>query len=220
MRLQDFEVSGEGLETRYTLEVGDVARDHELVITGSPELISEVFRDADLDVTIDPQRGEGWDRQLEAARDEELRLLADFAAFSAGTSTMKTRPEESTPANTVIVSLRRTRGHGTHYGPFVLSNLAVPTGFSLFFGLPPVCSCFGRLQPASGDQDLYLYRAWWWWNVGLASSAHGGTTPDAVSYTIPPLGGVCDWRNLFVPVFQVYGYQGGLCHEFRFEGQS
>src|SRR5437762_8672492 len=116
MRLQDFEVSGEGLETRYTLEVGDVARDHELVITGSPELISEVFRDADLDVTIDPQRGEGWDRQLEAARDEELRLLADFAAFSAGTSTMKTRPEESTPANTVIVSLRRTRGHGTHYG--------------------------------------------------------------------------------------------------------
>ena len=36
----------------------------------------------------------------------------------------------------------------------------------------------------------------------------------------PLLGGVCDWHNLFVPVFRIYGYQDGVCQEFRLEGQS
>jgi hypothetical protein len=222
MRIDDLDVSGRGIETRYVARISDTAdlENYELVIAGSRSLITEAFRDSNFDIAVDREPSQIWDQQLQEAREEELRSLTDFAVFQRGMSVLKPSPSDPTSTNAVVISLRRVGDGRTHYGPLVFSNFYVPMGSSFYYGLPPVCSCFGRLQPASGDQDLYLYRAWGWWNVGLAASIHGGTTPDVVSYTIPPLGGVCDWRNLFVPVFRIYGYQDGVCQEFRLEGQS
>jgi hypothetical protein len=222
MRIEEMDVAGRGIEARYVARISDTtgAENYELVIAGEPGLITEAFGDSSFDITVDPESSQIWDQQLQETREEELRSLAEFAVFQRGTAVLKAPPDDPSSTNTAVVSLQRVGDGRTHYGPLVFSNFFVPRGRSFFFGLPPVCSCFGRLQPASGDQDLYLYRAWWWWNVGLAASAHGGTTPDVISYTIPPLGGVCDWRNLFVPVFRIYGYQDGVCQEFRLEGQS
>src|ERR1700693_6516120 len=179
MKIEEFERSGRGNRVRYVRPVGD---DHELVITGSKE-IAKVFKEADFDVQIDPDAtAESWERELRPLREQELSALTEIAALERPDELLKKRPSAAKPETSAFISLRRTRGTGTRY-LFSISNFFLPTLFSVFGVLPPICSCFGVVTPRTGDQDLFLELAPF--GPILRMSARGGTAVDIVTLTIP-----------------------------------
>ena len=207
MKIEEFERSGRGNRMRYVRPVGD---DHELVIAGSKE-IPKVFKDADFDVQIEPEAtAESWERELRPVREQELNSLAEVAALEQLDDLFKKRPAAAKPEHSAFISLRRTRGTGTSY-LFSISNFFLPTLFSVFGVLPPICSCFGVVTPLTGDQDLFLELAPF--GPILRMSAKGGTAVDVVTLTVP-----CTFFTHFVPWFQVFGFASGTCSNFTFGG--
>jgi hypothetical protein len=147
---------------------------HELVIEGPRATVERSFADAEFTLAIDPKADKkAWDSELRTVRDHEeanqreLAALENTAAFFE-----KKTPPPLTAAKSVFVSLRKREPGGTKY-LFKVTGFPVPVGFSFLFGLPPVCSTFGVLTPATGDQDLFLYRAWPPFG-GLVASADSG----------------------------------------------
>jgi hypothetical protein len=208
VNLDDFATEQGGIWSRSVARVPDVTgqETHQLIIEGPPELVRQTLAESSFDVEIDPRiTQEEWEQRLaEQVRaqpetptglDEVDRLAALF----------KEPPGRSTPYNSVVVTLERLQRGGT--GFLFVFPLFVPTGVSLFFVLPPVCTCSGTVFPASGDPDLFLTVN----GLGpptVAASTLGGTAVDSVSFTslfscIPFFG--------FVPFLRVLGFRASTC---------
>lgn len=225
MRLTDLELlSGRPEWTRRVAPVSDErgAQDYEVIVAGPGDVVERTLAEADFDLTIDPRSApEESERELEASRREELEAIRELLALEDPRQLFKQPPDAPSPETGVFISVRRVRGDGTRFGPFVLRNFSLARPFSLFFFLPPVCVATGRVQPASGDQDLFLFAATFPFNFFSlrSSSVRGGTLVDVVSHSIGPLQG-CNIMTVFVPVFQVFGFDTGVCAEFRFSGAN
>jgi hypothetical protein len=216
LRIGDFEQVRRGARVRCVAPVADTSGGltHELVIEGPRATVERSFADAEFTLAIDPKADKkAWDSELRPVRDHEeanqreLAALENTAAFFE-----KKTPPPLTAAKSVFVSLRKREPGGTKY-LFKVTGFPVPVGFSFLFGLPPVCSTFGVLTPATGDQDLFLYRAWPPFGGLLAFSRFGGTTTDVVTFSV-----VCKAFTQFVPIYQVFGWATGICSTFTWGG--
>jgi hypothetical protein len=209
MKLESM-VRGKGKRTKWTATLEDVRGEasYELAIRGPGRLVERMFAKSDITHEIDPGMS------LEAAQ-ERLRAIPGEVARDAktrfgdaGEDPFKKEPKKLDPAQTVIVSARRTRGSGTFWF-FTFPFLAIPVGVSLLFALPPVMACNGTTVPIAGDSDLYL-------TLGgpgppvVAKSIFGGTAVDSVSFSAP---------FYFVPFFRVVGYTTTLTN-FSMSGFS
>ena len=214
-RLADLEQSGRGAKSRFASRIADeqgVER-YELVVAGPAALVKKSFAKAEIEVDIDPaedkrawskELGDAWKQEREAQR--ALTTLEDVPALFA-----KSPPPAPTAAKSVFVSLRQLEAGGTRYR-FTVGGFVLPTGVSFFFGLPPVCSTFGVLIPASGDQDLFLHLAWP--PIGpIRASINGGTTPDVITFSTFCL----PWTH-FAPIWHLFGFRTGVCRTFTFGG--
>jgi hypothetical protein len=216
--LGDLERSGRGAKTRYSARLTDekgIER-YELVVAGAPELIKRAFSDeATLEVEVDPTSDKKvWTEQLGSAWRAERAgqaAVAELADVPALFKTKKPRPPAPTAAKSAFVSLRQLESGGTRY--FIrFSGFAVPVGMSLFFFLPPVCSTFGTVVPASGDQDLFLHLAWP--PLGpVRASVRGGTAVDAITFST-----FCTLFTQFGPIWHLFGFSTGVCGTFTFGG--
>src|SRR4051794_15159499 len=163
MRLREFERRKAGEMTRYSAPVADVtgAEDYELVLAGPAKSIERVFKESDFQVTIDPRRTfeEGVERELRGAAEVQLRDLTEIATLEdpAELPLFKKLPPAPDPDRSVFVSLRRLRGEGTFWGPWTFPYF-LPLGWSLWIVPPPLCTLTACVTPASGVQDIFLFR--------------------------------------------------------------
>jgi hypothetical protein len=203
VRLTDLERSGRGTALRYQSAINDDlgAADYELSISGPPALIAKVLAKSEFEILISPRAGE---KDAQARALEMWHQHADAAPGSGEAPDIKRlfkkTPAAATPANSILVSLRRTRGAGTFWAGW-FPTLFVPAGASLFFALPPVCTAFGTLFPISGDPDLFLRLNGPTAPI-VAGSAGAGLARDTVSFG--PW--VCWPWTQFVPFYQVLGF--------------
>ena len=207
VKLTDLERVPGGRTNRLTIRVPDASStaEYELTVVGSRAAVEGMLADATIDVTIGGGALENeWKKELEGVQ----RGLRESMWAATGLEDLdplfKPEPARLQKKNAVIASIRPVKGHGT---PFVLSvsGFTVPAGVSfVFFGLW-VASTFGRLTPATGDQDLFLHL---FTPAGpvVSSSLFGGTTTDAVAFGSPFFP--------FVPVFRVSGFATGVCSSF------
>lgn len=222
MRLSDFQQERVGDWIRFATRVPDTAGAewYEFVVVGPEAIVERVFADADFEVTIDPERS--IDETEEEFREdfEELRHAFDEMAQLKQPDDLpvfKRAAADPSPGTSLFVSLRRLEGKGTFWGPWSFGYW-LPWPFSIWVYPPPFCTATGCVQPASGDQDLYLYRAsgWSWQLVG--ASLRGGTARDCVSWSNPPLTpcGPFTWNY---GVFQIYAFSTGA-GSFTYRGFS
>ena len=187
---------------------------YELVVAGAPELIkSALSGDARIEVEIDPTSNKkAWEEHLGSAWHAEREGHDAVAALNdMPTLSIEKPPPPPTAAKSGFVSLRQLESGGTRY--FVrLTGFAVPLGMSLFFFLPPVCSTFATVAPASGDQDLFLHLAWP--PLGpVRASVRGGTAVDAITFST-----FCTPFTHFGPIWHLFGFRTGVCGTFAFGG--
>ncbi len=214
-RLADLERSGGGAKTRFAARLTDdqgVER-YELIVAGPPALIKKSFADARIEIEIDPSADKRrWSKHLGSAWKQEREAQSALSSLEDVPALFEKEPPPApTAAKSVLISLRQLEPVGTRY--FVtVGGFAVPIGVSLFFGLPPVCSTFGVLTPASGDQDLFLHLGWP--PVGpIRGSRNGGTTPDVITFST-----VCRLWTHFAPIWHLFGWRTGVCRTFVFGG--
>jgi hypothetical protein len=215
VRIGDFEQARKGGRVRWVAPIPDAsgAETHEMIVEGPRATVERSFAEAEFTVAIDPTSDkESWERQLRPARDQEQANQRGLAALENVPAFFKKKmPAAPTVAKSVFVSLRKREPGGTKY-LFTVTGFPVPVGFSFFFGLPPVCSTFGVLTPATGDQDLFLHLAWP--PVGpVAMSRFGGTTTDVVTFAV-----FCTPFTQFGPIYQVFGWATGICSTFTWGG--
>lgn len=223
LKLGDFERGGTGLRTRYVARLADSAgaRDYELILAGPRPVLDRIFGESEFDIEIDPKRSFAATppEQYREAAEERLRAYRSVSSLDDVTLFFKKRPEPKspTPRTTAFVSLRRVRGEGTFWGPWSF-NYFLPHWWSFWISPPPFCFLFAAVQPTSGDQDLYLYRAIWWGYVLADRSINGGTARDMVSFSNPPLTpcNVGSWNYAWI---QTYGYAAGF-GSFSYRGFS
>lgn len=203
MHLAEMERSGRGAKTRYiaTLTDDSGASGYELVIAGPGELVKKIFNKSDFEATISPKATrKDAEAAFEATWKKYGKPFADLTRVQNISGLIKKEPGKITPDNSVLVSVSRTRGEGTFWG-FWLPVLFVPQGENLLFALPPVCVCFGQLDPSSGDPDLFLTLN----GVStptVRASVGGGLARDSVSFG----NFLCAPWEQFVPFFRIYGY--------------
>jgi hypothetical protein len=212
MRIRDMETV-KGADPRWTASVTDKkgATNYELSIRGPKSLVGRIFKDSDFEIEIDPEvvsEEDGRTRLNELYDKYSVTAKDPFA--DPAQDLFKKSSDNFDKANSVVVSLRRTRGKGTFYFLF-LPTLPIPTGVNLIFLLPPVSTCQAWVFPITGDQDLFLTL-----NSLLppsVSSTLGGTSIDSVSFSAPrvtvPIFGSAP-LFLFVPFFRVKGFIGGV----------
>ena len=224
MRLNEFERAGQGIRTRYVARIADAtgAEDYELVVAGADDVIGAVLGDSDFNLEIDPNVG--FDRSEEELRrdfEQQEEAFAEMARLEdpADLPMFKTPPERPSIKTSVFVSLRRVRGEGTFWGPWSFSYW-LPWPFSIWVWPPPFCSVSACVQPASGDQDLYLWETigWGWIIGGLGSSLRGGTARDCVAWSLPPLTS-CNLFTHKTGVYQIYAWATGS-GSFTYRGFS
>jgi hypothetical protein len=172
---------------------------YELSIRGPKPLVEQMFKQSEFEIEIDPGAS------AETAQKRVLQLSAKYSDTAKdpfvdpGENLFKKLPGRINERQSVIVSVRRTRGKGTFWA-FFFPLLVVPTGANLFFILPPVSFCHAAVFPLAGDPDLFLTL-----NSPLppviASSRLGGTSIDSV---------VFGSLGSFVPFFRVLGFTGGV----------
>ena len=213
IRLEDFERTGTGDRTRYTVRL---SADNELVIAGPEAAIAESISDAEFEVRIDPEgTAESWEERARPIRQRQLEALSQLAALERPEELLKEAPGAPSRERSLFVSLRRTSGSGTVFF-FKAGNFVMPAGFSFFFTLPPVCGTFGTVLPASGDQDLFLHLGWPLGPI-VRSSVLGGREWDAVVFAGPfP----CTFFTQISPWFRIFGFSGGVCRLFEAGGQD
>jgi hypothetical protein len=215
MVLKDFKRSGSKAAAVYTVSVSDNAgnADYRIDISGPQMLVEAALKKATFEVHIDPA----------ATQDDAGKRIGDIFAkhkIDLADRTRKTTTGEffdtpkltaATARNSVVVRAYRTRGAGT----FWLFGLPLlfTTRFNMFFVLPPICNCFGILNPAMGDPDLFLTSG----SVTgplLASSTRAGLATDSVAFGPP----ICwPWQE-FVPVFRVSPFKVPSAAHFTWGG--
>jgi hypothetical protein len=215
LRLDDLERSGRGAKTRYVARVADArgAERYELVIAGPRAAVERAFKEAELDVSIDPDTDKrGWERDLRPAWEQDQGARREFDTLEDVPALFKKKaPAAPTAERSIFVTLRPLEPGGTRY-LFTARRFVVPRFFSFFFGLPPVCSTFGVLTPLTGDQDLLLHLGWP--PLGpVRASVRGGTAVDVVTLSV-----FCTPFTHFGPIFQVFGFTSGTCSTFTFGG--
>ena len=214
-QLADLEPSGKGTKTRFAARLTDdkgVER-YELIVAGPPALIKKSLAKAKIEVEIDPSADKkAWEKQLGSAWKQEREAQRALSALENVPGLFeKSPPPSPTAAKSVFVSLRQLEAGGTRYR-ITMGGFGVPLGVSLFFGLPPVCSTFGVLIPASGDQDLFLHLGWPPFGP-IRGSINGGTTPDVITFSV-----ICRAWTHFAPIWHLFGFRTGICRTFTFGG--
>ena len=215
LRFEDLERTGRGARTRYLARLADAtgAERYELVIAGQRAAIDRAFGKAEFDVAIDPKADKReWESRLRTAWEQEQGARRELAALEDVPGLFRKKPPAApTAERSLFVSVRPLEPDGTRY-LFTARNFAVPRFFSAFFALPPVCSTFGILTPRTGDQDLFLHLGWP--PLGpVRASVRGGTSVDVVTLSV-----FCTLFTHFAPIFQVFGFTGGVCSSFAFGG--
>jgi hypothetical protein len=202
-----------GADPRWTAVVADKKgnKSYELTIRGDKGIVGSIFKESDFEIEIDPESSEDSGRARLQQLYDKYSVTAKDPFVDPGQDFFKKPIEKFEKANSVIVSLRRTRGKGTFFAIF-LPLLPIPTGVNLFLVLPPVSTCQGTVFPISGDQDLFLTI-----NSPLlpvvASSRLGGTAIDSVGFTAPniaPPGFPRFPLFFFVPFFRINGFRKGV----------
>jgi hypothetical protein len=191
-----------GRVPKWTATLTDIKGDdaYELNIRGAKPLVERVFKKSEFEFEIDP------DVSAETAPKEALQVPAKYLDMAKdpfadpGENAFKKPPGRINERQSVIVSVRRTRGRGTRY-VLLFPQLFVPAGVSLFFVLPWVQLGSAVVFPLFGDADLFLHRNS---PTGLvqASSTLGGLSIDSVDF------------NFFNP----FGVGGGITPFFRVFG--
>lgn len=202
MRLKDLKSPRKAADA-YIGTLTDVSGDthYELAISGPSTLIKKVFAESEWEYQIDskatesnwvPRYQELWSRYADP--NATMKQPETVAALS------KTRPLSVTPANSIVVSVRRTQGRGTWWA-WAWPALAIPRGVNLFFVLPPICNCTGSVIPLAGDADLFLSANGPRTPV-IAASTRGVGLVDTVAFGPA----ICwPWQE-FVPWFRVNGF--------------
>jgi hypothetical protein len=207
MKLSDFERSADREFPRFVTQVPDAsgAEAFEMRIAGPGKVVSRMFKDADLDVTIDSAQDDSKLKEaFEAQQPEHRRAVWELASLEDADQLLKPSPPDATRDSSVFVSLRPVKGEGTPFF-FTAGGFFVPAGISLFFfGLVSV-SAFGSVRPATGDQDLRL-RLFAPNGPVVATSTFSGTTVDSVGFSV--------LFFPFVPVFDLRGFASGICANF------
>jgi hypothetical protein len=184
-----------------TDNVGD--SNYELSISGQPALLKQVFAESEFESLIDPRANEtDWIPRYQDIWSGKTAMADDLAEPETIAALDKARSEETpaTAKNSIVVSMRRTKGKGTWWW-FWFPTLAIPRGVSVFFVLPPICNCSGFVLPVSGDPDLFL-RLNGPFAPFAAASTRGPGLIDSVSFGPP----ICwPWQE-FVPWFQVRAF--------------
>ena len=213
MRLSDFQQERVGDWIRFATRVPDTAgaEGYELLVVGPDAIVERVFADADFEVAIDPERSiDGAEEEFQEDFEERRQAFNEMAQLHqpAELPMFKGAAPDPSTATSLFVSLRRLEGKGTFWGPWTFSYW-LPWPFSIWVYPPPFCSTNGCVQPASGDQDLYLYRtSGWYWSL-MGASVRGGTARDCVSWSNPPLTS-CDVFTWNYAVFRIYAYSTGV----------
>ena len=181
----------------------DLAGDthYELAVSGPTKLIQKTFAESDFEYQIDSNATEkDWVPRYQKLWD--ARAVEDAASATAESvdALAKKTPAAATGTNSVVVSIRRTKGQGTWWAWWVPA-MALPRGANVFFVLPPICNCSGFVVPLAGDPDLFL-------------SANGPRTPVIAASTRGPgfvdrvaFGPAICWPwQQFVPWFRVNAF--------------
>src|SRR5262249_12736667 len=153
---------------------------YELNIRGAKPLVERVFKKSEFEFEIDP------DVSAETVPKEALQVPAKYLDIAKdpfadpGENAFKKPPGRINERQSVIVSVRRTRGKGTRFNLF-FPLLFVPAGANLFFVLPRVQLGSGTVFPLLGDPDLFLHLNSPTGPV-LASSTLGGLSMDSVDF--------------------------------------
>jgi hypothetical protein len=181
-----------GKETaRYTLTLADDqgAEDYELTITGTRTLVEKVFAESDFEITISPKANEkeAERRAHELWTKYSSAMVKEAAPAEDIDSLSKSAPKDATAKNSIVVSLRRTRGEGTFFA--IWFPLFIPRGVSVFFVAPPApIVCQGSVAPSflvpGGDADLFLTLNGFSTPV-VSSSTRAGQAVDSVAFIVP-----------------------------------
>jgi hypothetical protein len=200
---------------RYTLTLADDqgAPDYELTITGPRALVEKVFAKSDFEITISPKTN-----QKEAERRANAiwkkcssTLVKEVAPAEDIDSLLKSAPKDATAKNSIVVSLRRTRGEGTFFAFWF--PLFIPRGVNVFFVTPPASFyCTGSVSPSSlvpgGDADLFLSLNGFS-TPPVASGTLSGLATDTVSFIVPVVvipPGLIIKSPAVVPCYRVFGF--------------
>lgn len=195
----------EGAKAVFVGTLTDTAGDsnYELSISGQPALIKQVFAESEFEAQIEPRATEtDWIPRYQDIWAGKTGVDADLAGPETIAALDKAPSAETPPTakNSIVVSVRRTKGQGTWWWLW-FPGLAIPRGASMFFVLPPICNCAGFVQPVAGDPDLFLRQNGPFAPV-VASSTRGPGQIDRVSFGPP----ICwPWQE-FVPWFQVRAF--------------
>ena len=190
MKLTDMKLTGKEV-ARYTLPLADDqgAEDYELTITGTRVLVEKVFAESDFEITISPKTSEKeaenqanklWKRYFST-------MVKEVVPAEDIDSLLKPTPKGATAKNSIVVSLRRTRGEGTFFAFWF--PLLIPRGVSVYFATPPASFyCTGSVTPSSllpgGDADLFLTLNGFSTTL-VSSGTLGALATDTVSFVVP-----------------------------------
>jgi hypothetical protein len=207
MQLKDMKRTGKAGATRHVVSLADDLgkSDCELSIHGPAKLVERAFEKCTFDISIRPkataadsetQSREMWRRYYPTAK--PLVEAPGLELFD------KRKVAQPTKGNSLVISLRRTRGEGTLWSG-LFPNLFIPAGANLFFGMPSVCNCSGALFPSSGDSDLFLTLNGIT-TPTVAASVKAGTAIDSIFFG----SSICwPWAE-FWPFFRVNGFATGV----------
>lgn len=202
MKLKDLKRSG-AKESVYSGVVADVAghSDYELSITGAREMVERMFEKVDVELDIDPKASKDeFESRSQTVWKRHARGRAPVPPPAARPikDLIRKEPPAATPRNSVVVTLRRTKGEGTFWGVW-LPRVFIPAGASLFLVLPRVWTCWGVVVPTFGNPNLFL-------SIGapfappVSAAVAPGLTVEAVGFTGAPL----PWTH-FSAWFRVFG---------------
>jgi hypothetical protein len=218
VKLDDFERTGRGHRTRYVVPLRDsaAAQTYELILAGEGKLVRRVFGEAELEVGIQPKLSdEAWEKELSRAHELERQASDERGRLEDTVSLLKEAPRPPSAEDSVFASLHTTGGTRTAFSVSA-SNFFVPSGFRVFFALPPICDCIGVVRPSSGDQDLFVHGNFPFFGPLLGSSIAAGTAVDTV--IVIRLG--CTLFSQFMPWFEVFGFSAGPCASFTGSGRD
>jgi hypothetical protein len=207
MRFRDLEEVRHGQRTKFRAQIDD---QHELVVSGPPELLEEMLQEAQFDIRMDASGNpDPWSQDVEVIRSQHRSTYSELARLDDIDALFKDPPLPASPRSSVVAAIRATGGHGT---PFFISvsGLVVPTAASMFFHGCWVSACTAMAVPFVGDQDLIL-RLFSPTGPPIAASALPGLSPETVLLALPP-------PFLFLPVVQLAAPVGGICGQLTFTG--
>jgi hypothetical protein len=218
VKLDDFERTGGGRRTRYVVPLRDsgAGQTYELILAGEGKLVRRVFKEAELEVDIQQKvSDEAWKEELNRAHEFERQASDERGRLEDTVSLLKEAPRPPSGEDSVFASLHTTAEAGTTFSVSA-TNFFVPSGFRVFFALPPVCDCIGVVRPSSGDQDLFVRGNFPFFGPLLGSSIAAGTAVDTV--IVIQLG--CTLFSQFMPWFEVFGFSAGSCASFTASGRD